>query len=205
MRNTIKKRIILNKIIIYMMAVFSLGILFYSAEAVGQINLNDPIFDFDDILFVSRPFIDAMGPIERITMDAGFPEATVGTNDDGYYATPWPLSEDIFMVAYEPNYSTFNVGNLHYGIYIIDRFGNKEEIFTDGNLSVLDPRSIPGRVGARASRLYPHITSGHNNVQLSDEELHRISLWLDLTSQFLGVYHNVEAQANGEVVEPILE
>jgi hypothetical protein len=67
------------------------------------------------------------------------------------------------------------------------------------------PRSIPGRVGARASKLYSHITSGHSGVRLSDEELHRVSLWLDLTSQFLGVYHDVDAQMNGEVVEPILE
>ncbi len=415
----------------------------HHAQSYGSVITIDPNIEDDD----------AMGPIERITQDAGFPESTVGTNDDQYYASPWPLSEDLFMVAHEPNYSTFNVGNLHYGIYIIDRFGNKREIFTDGRLSVMDPiplkprpkpnsvtglyfdpmpdafaenatvsvmnvydslipfdenvrieklrvvqvlpkstpnnaqprvsyfinrntrqvlgtvpveedgsayfylpydklvyfqaldenglayqsmrsatyqphgnshltcqgcheprhrapaipetypmallrepsaiepetvpgakpfsyarlvqpvlddnctschnggqamglgsgrgadgffesyrnlyeggyafgyddknyvpeidrpycdkdgfdgpefygypRSIPGRVGARASKLYPHLTSGH--VDLSDDELHRIALWLDLTSQFLGVYHNVDAQVAGEIVEPILE
>ncbi len=417
----------------------------HHAQAYGSVITVDPNIEDDD----------AMAPIERITTDAGFPESTVGTNDDQDYATPWPLSEDLFMVAYEPNYSTANVDNLHYGIYIIDRAGNKQEIYRDGNLSVLDPipvkprpkpvlvtglyfdpmpaafepnatvslinvydslmpldesvhidklrivqvlpkatpnnavprvsyyinrntrqvlgtvpveddgsayfylpydkpvyfqalddnglayqsmrsaayvpygnshltcqgcheprhrapaipdsyptalmrdpstiepetvpgakpfsyprlvqpvldancvnchdgnqamdlgssqgldsfyqsyinlyqgghtfgyddntyvpeiggvycnqdgddgpefycypRSIPGRVGARASSLYQLLTSGHNGVQLSAEELHRIALWLDLTSQFLGSYHDVAAQANGEVVEPILE
>lgn len=417
----------------------------HHAQSYGSVITVDPDIEDDD----------AMGPIERITKDAGFPESTVGTNNDQFYASPWPLSEDLFMVAHEPNYSTFNIANLHYGIYIVDRDGNKQEIYTDQNLSVLDPipvkprpkpvsvtglyfdpmpesfaanatvsvmnvydslipfdenvrieklrivqvlpkttahnlepnvsyfinrntrqvlgtvpveadgsayfympydklvyfqaldenglayqtmrsgtyvpygnshltcqgcheprhrapaipdaypaallrepsaiepetvpgakpfsyarmvqpvlddncvrchnggqamslrsnvggngffesytnlyeggfafgfddknfvpeigrayctkdggdgpefygypRSIPGRVGASASKLYPLITSGHNNVVLSDEELHRISLWLDLTSQFLGVYHDVDAQRNGEVVEPILE
>ncbi len=417
----------------------------HHAQSYGSVITIDPDIEDDD----------AMGPIERITTDAGFPESTVGTNADQYYASPWALSEDIFMVAHEPRYSTANVANLHYGIYIIDRNGNKREIFTDGRLSVMDPipvkprhkpvpvtglyfdpmpeafaenatislinvydslipfdenvkieklrivqvlpkstplnanprisyfinrntrqvlgtvpveddgsayfylpydkvvyfqaldetgtvyqsmrsgayvpygnshltcqgcheprhrapaipdsypkaflrdpsviepetvpgakpfsyarlvqpvlndncirchdgnqamslrqnrtgngffesynnlyekgyafgyddknfvpeinrayctkdggdgpefygypRSIPGRVGARASKLYPLLTEGHKNVQLSGEDLHRIALWLDLTSQFLGVYHDVNAQLNGEVVEPILD
>lgn len=417
----------------------------HHAQSYGSIITIDPNIEDDD----------AMGPIEVITTDAGFPESTAGTNDDGYYATPWPLSEDLFLAAYEPNYAWWDLGNLNYGLYVVDRWGNKQELFTDGNYSVLDPiavkprpkpvsvtglyfdpmpevfeknatvsvinvydslipfdenvritdlrivqvlpkttpnnasprvsyyinrntrqvlgtvpveedgsayfyvpydtpvyfqaldenglayqsmrsdmyvpkgnshltcqgcheprhrapaiprsypkalgrdpstiepetvpgakpfsytrlvqpvleencvschngnqamglsadigwqdgfsqsyrnlyeggfafgydernyvpeidgayctkdgedgpefygypRSVPGRVGARASGLYPLITSGHNGVQLTEDELHRISLWLDLTSQFLGVYHDVDRQTNGEIVEPIL-
>jgi hypothetical protein len=415
----------------------------HHAQSYGSVILVDPNIEDDD----------AMGPIERITRDAGFPESTAGTNSDQFYATPWPLNEDLFMVAHEPNYSTNRIADLRYGIYVIDRWGNKQEIYTDWNLSVMDPiplkarpkpvpvtglyfenmpaafadnatvsvmnvydsmipfdenvkidklrivqvlpkttpnnanprvsyyinrntrqvlgtvpveddgsayfylpydmpvyfqaldenglayqsmrsatyvpygnshmtcqgcheprhtapaipksypqallrapstiepetvpgakpfsyprlvqpvldancvschngnqamglradrgfdgfyesyrnlyegnfafgydernfvpeigrpycekdggdgpefygypRSIPGRVGARASKLYSHLTSGH--VDLSEEDLYRISLWLDLTSQFLGVYHDVDAQANGEIVQPILQ
>ncbi|MBN2342210.1 MAG: PD40 domain-containing protein [Deltaproteobacteria bacterium] len=417
----------------------------HHAQSYGSIITVDPNIEDDD----------GMGPIEVLTSDAGFPESTVGTNDDGYYSTPWPLNENLFLAAHEPNYAWWDFANLHYGIYVVDRWGNKAELFKDNNYSVLDPipvkarpkpvsvtglyfdpmpasfeqnatisvinvydslipfdenikitdlrivqvlpkttpnnanprvsyfinrntrqvlgtvpveddgsayfylpydipvyfqaldenglayqsmrsetyvpygnshmtcqgcheprhtapaiphsyptalqrppstiepetvpgakpfsyprlvqpvlndncvschngngnmglrsdvgwwdgfyesyrnlyeggyafgyddrnyvpeidrayctkdgedgpefygypRSIPGRVGARASELYPLLTSGHNGVSLSEEELHRISLWLDLTSQFLGVYHDVDRQTAGEIVEPIL-
>jgi hypothetical protein len=67
------------------------------------------------------------------------------------------------------------------------------------------PRTVPGAFGAKAAKLYQILEAGHNNVQLSQEEMHRIALWLDLTSPFLGVYHDVEAQLRGETVAPILE
>jgi len=34
--------------------------------------------------------------------------------------------------------------------------------------------------------------------------LHRITLWLDCNSEFLGAYENAPAQARGEVVHPEL-
>jgi hypothetical protein len=113
---------------------------------------------------------------------------------DGFYQSYTNLYEGGYAFGYDDR------------VYVpeIDRaYCNKDG--GDGPEFYGYPRSIPGRVGARASKLYPHITSGHNGVQLSDEELYRISLWLDLTSQFLGVYHDVDAQARGEIVEPILE
>ena len=67
------------------------------------------------------------------------------------------------------------------------------------------PRTTPGKFGARASRLYRMLTSGHNDLKLSEEDLHRIALWLDCNSDFFGAYENIDAQSRGEVVEPSLE
>jgi hypothetical protein len=64
------------------------------------------------------------------------------------------------------------------------------------------PRSTPGQVGARASGLWRLLDQGHHDVQLSGDERHRIALWLDTGCNFYGAYHDLEAQARGERVEP---
>jgi hypothetical protein len=65
--------------------------------------------------------------------------------------------------------------------------------------------SIAGAVGARASRLLPLLENGHYDVNLSTEELYRITLWLDMNSNFFGVYHDLQNQSEGMIVLPILE
>ncbi|NIP23407.1 MAG: hypothetical protein GWN67_00665 [Phycisphaerae bacterium] len=67
------------------------------------------------------------------------------------------------------------------------------------------PRTIPGRFGARASKLYEILRQGHHDVILSKEDLHRITLWLDCNSDFFGSYENTESQAKADIVQPILE
>ncbi len=67
------------------------------------------------------------------------------------------------------------------------------------------PRTIPGRFGARASKLYQILKDGHYDVTLSKEDLHRITLWLDCNSDFFGSYENTQAQARGDIVQPTLE
>jgi len=71
-----------------------------------------------------------------------------------------------------------------------------------------DPlRTIPGNFGAHASPLYKLLKEGHHDVKLSDEEMHRIVLWLDCLSNFYGVYEREggEAQLRGELAWPTLE
>jgi cytochrome c553 len=71
-----------------------------------------------------------------------------------------------------------------------------------------DPlRTIPGKFGARASRLYAILKRGHHDVNLSPEEFRRITLWLDCVSPFYGVYEKEGglAQLRGERVFPTLE
>lgn len=62
--------------------------------------------------------------------------------------------------------------------------------------------SIPGEVGARASRLLALLRTGHHDVKLPAEELRRITLWLDGNSNFHGAYHDAERQARGGIVRP---
>lgn len=62
--------------------------------------------------------------------------------------------------------------------------------------------SIPGKDGARVSRLYGMLVGGHHEVRLTAEELGRITLWMDCNSNFYGAYHDTEKQARGEVVRP---
>ncbi len=66
-------------------------------------------------------------------------------------------------------------------------------------------RTVPGRFGARASRLYDLLARGHHEVKLDAGDLHRITLWLDCNSDFFGAYENPAGQARGEVVRPVLE
>jgi len=70
-------------------------------------------------------------------------------------------------------------------------------------------RTTPGRFGARASKLYPLLTTGSHKdrVKLSKEDLHRITVWLDSCSVFYGVYEKEggAAQLRGEIVKPTLE
>ena len=62
-------------------------------------------------------------------------------------------------------------------------------------------------MGGKASKLYELLEEGHYNVKLSEEEMHRITVWLDAYSPFYGVYEPEagQAQLRGEVVRPALE
>jgi hypothetical protein len=68
-------------------------------------------------------------------------------------------------------------------------------------------RTTPGQFGARASKLYEILTKGHYDVKLSPEDMHRLTLWLDLSTMFYGVYEKEggEAQLRGEIAMPTLE
>lgn len=68
-------------------------------------------------------------------------------------------------------------------------------------------RTTPGQFGARASKLLEILEKGHYDVKLPEEDLHRLTLWLDCCSIFYGVYEKDggEAQLLGEVVRPTLE
>jgi len=122
---------------------------------------------------------DGLDPITRLTPDALFPEseapvirepkghwhAGAGLNGPpvvppeaarwpGHcYRSPYPLSEDYFLAAYsfesligEP---TANRPNM-FGIYLCDRFGNKELLYRDLNIASLWPVPLRARTVPQA-------------------------------------------------------
>ncbi|MHB1036862.1 MAG: HzsA-related protein [Pirellulales bacterium] len=66
-------------------------------------------------------------------------------------------------------------------------------------------RTTPGQFGAKASKLLKYLGPEHYGVRMSDEDFHRVTLWLDCNSEFFGSYENTRAQARGEVVWPTLD
>jgi len=68
-------------------------------------------------------------------------------------------------------------------------------------------RTYPGQFGAKAAKLTEILEQGHYDVKLSEEDFHRIVLWLDCCSMFYGVYEKEggEAQLQGLLAHPTLE
>jgi hypothetical protein len=113
--------------------------------------------------------IDGLKPITRLTPDVLFPEsearvqrwhATAGIKQapdvpveqrrwPGHcYRTPFPLSQDCFLAAYsydaligEPQANPANM----FGLYLVDRFGNKELLYRDPSIGSLWPMPLRAR------------------------------------------------------------
>jgi hypothetical protein len=100
-----------------------------------------------------------------------------------------------------PNLAREPIANRWFASYnsLVREFGFHD--YQDGY------RTTPGQFGARASKLYALLKQGHYEVSLTQEELHRITLWLDCVSMFYGVYEEREGQAQlaGETAFPTLE
>lgn len=85
-----------------------------------------------------------------------------------------------------------------YGFYFNSSKGGISDAVHGGS------RSTAGAFGAQAAPLLDYLGEKHYGVQLSDEDFHRVTLWLDCNSEFYGAYENVEAQSRGETVWPTL-
>ncbi|NWK54651.1 hypothetical protein HW115_03450 [Verrucomicrobiaceae bacterium N1E253] len=62
--------------------------------------------------------------------------------------------------------------------------------------------SIPGKIGAKASRLKTLLDQGHHEVNLTPEERRRLTLWMDCNTNFFGAYRDTRKQAEGGIVMP---
>ena len=113
--------------------------------------------------------VDGLKPITRLTPDALFPESEIRVGGwraaDGVprpppvplemqrwpghsYRSPYALSEDYFLAAYsfdpligEPHPNRPNM----FGLYLVDRFGNKELLYRDPSISSLWPMPLRPR------------------------------------------------------------
>ncbi len=90
----------------------------------------------------------SMSQIKRLTPDVHFPESETQPGLPSYskrsitdamaFGTPWPLSENYYLCVYDADCS-------HYGMYLIDGFGNRELIYRDSNIPCLDPIPLQAR------------------------------------------------------------
>ncbi|HOZ49961.1 MAG TPA: discoidin domain-containing protein [Candidatus Hydrogenedentes bacterium] len=77
----------------------------------------------------------AMAQLTRLTPEVPFPEAERHIKpiaDCMVYGTPWPLSEDDYLCVYDRHAK-------NWGIYWIDRFGNRELLYRDPEIACLSP------------------------------------------------------------------
>ncbi len=105
----------------------------YTATAVGHHE------GFSGSLVLLDPRIPddgKMAQLKRITPEYFFPEVEPGATHS--YGTAWPLSEDFFLC------------NYNFGLYLLDRFGNRDVIYDPGPGAYrlrdpfpLRPRRIP--------------------------------------------------------------
>ncbi len=89
----------------------------------------------------------AMSQLKRITPEVPFPESesapgvphTRGRGNAGeVYGQPWPLSENFYLCSYSP-------AQRRHGLYLVDCFGNKELLYQDDEIGVIDPMPLRAR------------------------------------------------------------
>lgn len=111
--------------------------------------------------------LEGEAPLTRLTPDVPFPETeeNVGT----FYANPWPLSEDFYLVSWSnrklPPHrrcddDVTNPINAQ-GLYLYDRFGNLELLYRDADISCMTPIPVRPRPKPRA---YPG-GANHDGIQ----------------------------------------
>lgn len=104
------------------------------------------------------------------------------------------------------NGKTFSLGRGNTKNHFSDSFNNlRPYVFYYNEASWTESKSIPGQFGTYASKLWKLLEEGHYGVELTPEEKHRISVWMDNNGDFYGSYENTEQQRRGEIVQPTLE
>jgi len=121
----------------------------HHGQAYGSVVVLDPDVADDD----------AMAQLRRITPHVRFPEAERGRE---FYGTAWPLSEEFYLcVAARPTVSTRKGrtrlrSDRHYGLYLLDAFGNRVLLYRDPTIGCRDP--IPLRPRPKPPAL-PHMAA----------------------------------------------
>ena len=101
---------------------------------------------------------DGEAPVTRVTPEIGYFEVDRGRKlGVGCYSTPWPLTEDLFLVSYSPQVipAQNRKPKNDYAIYLIDTFGGRELIYRDKAGSSFSP--TPLRPTQKPTLLPSHI------------------------------------------------
>ncbi|MCX6873217.1 MAG: hypothetical protein NTW21_05330 [Verrucomicrobia bacterium] len=97
----------------------------------------------------SRSATEAM---TSLTPETGYPPSmSFPTTKFGTYMDPYPMSEKFFLVSHNPGAKHGN--EIVYGIYALDAWGNRAEIYRDPDISCFQP--IPLRPRCRPTEIAP--------------------------------------------------
>jgi len=90
---------------------------------------------------------DCLDAVEVLTPEVCFPESTGWPGS--YFHSPWPLSEDYFLVAFSfdplPGMGSHVEEDTRTGLYYFDRFGNMELLYRDEDISSMYPIPLQAR------------------------------------------------------------
>ena len=91
---------------------------------------------------------DRFESLERLTPDVCFPETSEGW-PASFYDSPWPLSEDHYLVAFSfdplPGMGSDERRDCQTGVYYCDRFGNLELLFRQQGIGSSGPIPLTAR------------------------------------------------------------
>ncbi|MBP8130027.1 MAG: discoidin domain-containing protein, partial [Candidatus Hydrogenedentes bacterium] len=105
----------------------------------------------------------------------GVPVPEGGTDDhEGFYGTPWALSESCFLACY--TYGSKTTEPAGYGLYLVDVYGNKELIYRDPDISCfypipLRPRPQPPILPETTDPAKSYATCCVSNIAMGSEEI----------------------------------
>ena len=126
-------------------------------------------YAYGSLVLIDQTIADdgAMSQVKRLTPETLLPESEMapglphpkGKHDPRaeVYGTPWPLSEEFHLCIHDRRQE-------HYGIYLIDAFGNRELVWRDPEVACLDP--IPLRPRPRPP-VIPANTTQHRTDKAS--------------------------------------
>jgi hypothetical protein len=136
----------------------------HHADVGGSLVLLDP----DRVRLDPATGEDCLESLEVLTPEVCFPEVPCERPcwPSSYFHSPWPLSEDYYLVAFShralPGMGP-NVNDDNYtGLYYFDRFGNLELLYADAEFSCMYP--IPLEPRPR-----PPVVASNLDAQLGDE------------------------------------
>lgn len=107
---------------------------------------------------------DLFDSFEVLTPEVCFPEAPHWPKS--YYSSPWPLSEDFYLVAFSfdplPGMGSRVTKDTETGLYYFDRFGNLELLYREAGIGCSDPIPL-------APRPSPPIIADSHDPSLGEE------------------------------------
>jgi hypothetical protein len=98
------------------------------------------------VLIDNRKTRRTAAAITSLTPEIAYPFMSRATAHMGYFLTPYPFSEDFYLVSHAPGSD-----DKHYGIYVLDRWGNRTELYNDPSVSSFLP--VPLRPRRKPTQL----------------------------------------------------